>query len=161
MESNQTIILQLREDHDELQKSVNRFRTLLAEAVPPSGIDLVSFRQKFSRQILVHHYREDLMLYPRLLNSKCAAVSTMARAMFNEMGGLLDDYKKWAVCWPTARVQADWKGFRQEATELLDALTRRIDRENNVLYPLLERGFEEISPEKVEQKDRSHSLTPL
>ena len=133
------ITAQLREDHAELERMARAFRRMLAGRVPPSGIDLVEFRQAFSREILAHLHREDVLLYPQLLKSNERYVSTMAQAFLHEMGGLLDAYKSWALRWPTERALADWAIFGKETEDLLDALTLRIESENRKLYPLLER----------------------
>lgn len=129
---------QLREDHAELEQLANVFRAMLAAPVPPTSLELVEFRQMFSRRILAHLHREDVLLYPRLLKSRRPYVSTMAEAFLKEMGGLLDAYRNWALRWTTECALTDWARFGSETRELLDALTRRIDSENNKLYPLVE-----------------------
>lgn len=134
------ITAELREDHAELESMVREFRRMLAAAKPPRGIDLVDFRQAFSRRILAHLHREDMLLYPCLLKSRQPYVASMAEAFLHEMGGLLDAYKAWALQWPTERALADWANFGAETDLLLDALICRIEKENRKLYPLLEHG---------------------
>lgn len=132
------ITARLRDDHAELEQLANAFRAMLAAPVLPTGLELIEFRQIFTHHILAHLHREDLLLYPRLLESQHPYVSAMAEAFLKEMGGLLDAYRNWALRWTTERALTDWARFDNETRELLDALTRRIDSENNTLYPLVE-----------------------
>ncbi len=132
------ITVKLREDHDALLELVSFFRDILRQPVAPAGIDLVKFRSAFSKELLAHLTREDWLLYPGLLQSSDKLISGTAQAFMDEMGGLLSAYKAWSADWPTERMTADWRTFVTETSALLDALCRRIDRENNELYPLVE-----------------------
>lgn len=139
-----SITIKLRDDHAELEELARGFRRMLARRVPPSGIELVELRQIFSRQILAHLHREDVWLYPQLLKSNQQYVAAMAQAFMQEMGGLLDAYKAWALRWPTERALSEWEKFGEETGEILDALVLRIENENRKLYPLLERDFNDV-----------------
>lgn len=128
----------LRVDHDELLELSKAFRVLLAQAAPPTGIELVEFRQAFTKQVLGHLHREDMLLYPRLLKSQKRFIAAMAQSFQDDMGGLLGAYKSWALAWPTERALKNWRNFGSDTRSLLMMLERRIGQENNRLYPLLE-----------------------
>lgn len=132
------ITAQLRDDHDIIVQLVGKFRKIISASQPPSGVELVTFRHAFSKQLLAHLAREDMLLYPMLRQSKNAAVANTAEAFVDEMGGLLAAYKEWSVQWPTERVTEQWPVFVGETDSLLDALAKRIVRENEELYPLVE-----------------------
>lgn len=136
------ITKQLRDDHAELEVIVKNFHQMLEKRDPPDRMELVEFRQKFSRAILAHLHREDSWLYPELLKSDQQYVATMAQAFIHEMGGLLNAYKQWSLGWPTQRALDDWELFGVETRGILDALVVRIENENLMLYPLLEQGPE-------------------
>lgn len=135
------ITLRLREDHDELLKLARVFRDIIAQPVAPAGVDLVKFRSAFAKQLLAHLTREDWLLYPSLLQTSDRVVVATAQSFIDEMGGLLQAFKTWSASWPTERICNDWKTFGTETSDLLDALTRRIVRENEELYPLVENTF--------------------
>lgn len=128
----------LRADHDRLTQLATEFRLLVARTQPPPGIDLVKFRTAFSKEMLAHLAREDMLLYPALGKSPDPQVARIARSFVDEMGGLMSAYKEWSIRWPTELAVEYWPTFVHETTELLDMLATRIMRENNSLYPLVE-----------------------
>jgi len=132
------ITMKLRDDHDALLKLVSLFRDILHQPVAPAGIDLVNFRNAFSKELLAHLTREDWLLYPSLLQSSDKHIAGTAQTFMDEMGGLLAAYKAWSGDWPTERIIAEWQTFVAETSAVLDALGKRIERENNELYPLVE-----------------------
>jgi len=120
---------------------VDMFCEILALPVPPPGLDLVKFRHMFSKELLGHLTREDWLLYPSLLQSSDKRIAATAQNFIDEMGGLMQAYKTWSATWPTEAARLNWDGFVAETTELLSLLTRRVQRENDELYPLIEVGF--------------------
>ncbi len=132
------ITVKLREDHDDLLKLVRGFRDIIGQPEAPPGIDLVNFRGKFARQLLAHLSREDLFLYPSLLKNSDRAIVATTQSFMDEMGGILETFKAWSATWPTERICNEWATFRVETSNLLNALARRIDRENRELHPLVE-----------------------
>ncbi len=132
------ITQQLRQDHEALVELVLKFQEIIASSEPPAGVDLVKFRHAFSRQLLAHLAREDMLLYPTLRRSKNATIAKTAEAFVTEMGGLVDVYKQWSTSWPTERLTQEWPQFVEETASLLNALSQRIMRENIELYPLVE-----------------------
>ena len=132
------ITAKLREDHHDLLKLADDFRDLIAQPDAPPSIDLVNFRSEFSRQLLAHLTREDWLLYPCLLQSSDRVIVATAQSFIDEMGGMLKALKAWVAIWPTERIFAEWATFGIETSNLLDALARRIVRENRELYPLVE-----------------------
>lgn len=129
---------QLRDDHDILVALVGKFQTIISAQQPPAGVDLVKFRHAFSKQLLAHLAREDMLLYPMLRQSKDPLIAHTAQAFVDEMGGLLNAYKDWSTRWPTERLTQEWPQFVRETNDLLSALSNRIGRENIELYPLVE-----------------------
>ena len=128
----------LREDHDDLLKLARNFRDIVAEPAAPPAIDLAKFRTEFSRQLLAHLTREDWLLYPSLLQSSDRVIVATAQSFIDEMGGMLKTFKAWSATWPAERICTEWTTFSVETSNLLDALTHRVVRENKELYPLVE-----------------------
>ncbi len=132
------ITAKLREDHDDLLRLAGDLRDIIAQPDAPPPIDLENFRSEFSRQLFAHLTREDWLLYPSLLQSSDRVIVATAQSFIDEMGGMLKAFKTWAATWPTERIFAEWATFGIETSDLLDALARRIVRENQELYPLVE-----------------------
>ncbi len=146
------ITAKLREDHDDLLKLADDFREIIAQPDAPPAIDLANFRNEFSRQLLAHLTREDWLLYPSLLQSSDRVIVATAQSFIDEMGGMLKTCKTWSATWPTERIFAEWVNFGIETAKLLDALARRIVRENQELYPLVERDVHksDIGAQRIE-----------
>ncbi len=135
------ITIKLRADHDSLLKLIAAFHDLIAQPVAPMGIDLLKFRHAFSKDFLAHLTREDWLLYPSLLQSSDPVISSTAQAFIDEMGGQLEAFKSWSERWPVVKIGKDWVQFGKETKDLLDALSKRIERENDHLYPLIEQNM--------------------
>lgn len=131
-------IQSLRNDHAELAHLVAELERTIDAPTPPPAADLFALRQEFSKKLLAHLMEEDWLLYPSLLRHEDPAIAGVAQAFVDEMGGLLDAYRKWSTDWPAVAVAAHWPHFRAETRALCAALKRRIGRENTELYPLFE-----------------------
>ncbi|MEL6529814.1 MAG: hemerythrin domain-containing protein, partial [Pseudomonadota bacterium] len=84
-----------------------------------------------------HLAAEDKSLYPRMKASPDPAVARTASEFAKDMGGLADAYAEFVGNWPTGiSIFENPEAFRTEAELVLSILTRRIERENQVLYPL-------------------------
>lgn len=133
--------IKLRDNHEAIMELVGVFRDILSHPTALPGLDLVTFRNQFSKQLLGHLTSEDWLLYPSLLQSSDYLIAGTAQTFIDEMGGLLADYKAWSAKWPAVKIHEEWKLFVFETRELLDALSNRIERENNELYALVERNL--------------------
>jgi len=83
-----------------------------------------------------HLAMEDEALYPRLMTGGSAAVKTKAGKFKDEMGGLGRVFTDYNNKWQTSAIRADFDGFANETRKVFGALAKRIERENNELYPL-------------------------
>lgn len=135
------ITLKLRDEHEAIMQLVGVFRDILSHPVAPPDLDMVSFRDEFSKQLFGHLTREDWLLYPSLLQSSDNLVAGTAQSFISEMGGLLACYKAWSNNWPAEKVVGEWSLFVFETTRLLEALSNRIERENSELYILVEKNL--------------------
>jgi hemerythrin-like domain-containing protein len=100
---------------------------------------------KLTGLLRIHFAQEDEVLYPRMEASFDADTSATARKFRNEMGGLSRVYTEFVNRWATSQqIASDFAGFKKECQELFTALTKRIERENAMLYPLADAIDEEI-----------------
>lgn len=128
----------LRDEHRDIMRIVGRLRLLIARTSPPPPLHLLSLRHELSSTLVRHLITEDWQLYPPLLDSRDPQIAATARAFTEEMGGLAVAYRAHCERWNATAITADWTGYCRDSSELLDALTNRVTREDRDLYPLLE-----------------------
>ena len=128
----------LREEHADLVAIAGRLSALIAQDTPPPSNVLYRVRQEFASALIRHLKSEDWILYPRLLVSRDKHVAETARLFSKEMGGLAKAFRDYAEQWGSHAIEGDWNRYQRETTDILEALTDRIIRENRDLYPLFE-----------------------
>ena len=123
-----------RAQHDDiLQVAGDITAKLQANAEPAALRKLLS---NLAGKVNFHLAMEDEALYPRLMADGSAAVKTRAAKFKDEMGGLGRVFTDYNNKWQTAAIRADFEGFAHETRKVFGALAKRIERENNELYPL-------------------------
>ncbi|MBK7397850.1 MAG: protein kinase [Myxococcales bacterium] len=94
---------------------------------------------RFAGKLSVHATMENDALYPRLLAHADPAVRAKARELHDEVGQLYGTFGEYAQRWPgTASVEADPTGFAKDTMRVLKQLGRRMFREHEELYPLVD-----------------------
>lgn len=131
-------LLKLRQEHAKLVEIVGRLSKIITQSRPPSAGDLFKIRHELTSTLIVHLKAEDWVLYPRLLASPDLRVARTAREFCEEMGGLASAYASHTDKWTAHSIAADWSGYCEETRGIIEALVRRIKRENHELYPMLE-----------------------
>jgi len=133
-----TNLSKLRDEHAELLRIARRLGSLIIQPTPPPQLHLFAIRHQLSATLIAHLKAEDWLLYPPLMASADAYVAGTARAFSEEMGGLAEAYRGYCEAWSADAITADWTGYCRTSRDLIDALTKRITRENRELFPLLE-----------------------
>jgi len=129
----------LRNEHAELVKIVKELEGLIAGESPPAAVRLFDVRRRLSSVLSAHLKAEDWVLYPPLLSSEDRLAADTARRFVDEMGGLAQAFTVYVERWDALSIESDWPRYRKESRGIIDALANRIVRENQELYPLLER----------------------
>ncbi|HEX8938438.1 MAG TPA: hemerythrin domain-containing protein [Sphingomicrobium sp.] len=95
---------------------------------------------KLNVLLRVHFAFEDTILYPSMMRSGDGEAAALAHLFSCETGTLAPEFEDFAQRWsgPSA-IDSMFDVFRDEATRLFGALGARIERENDLLYPLAER----------------------
>ena len=100
----------------------------------------------FSGRLRVHAAMEQEALYPRLLASQDQEIASKARELESEISGLYDAFfahlDKWTS---TQAIAADASDFCAETTAILKRLGQRMRREDDELYPLVDRFDEKLA----------------
>lgn len=131
-------LAQLRQEHAELVKIVKELEALIAGDKPPPSVILFDVRRRLSSTLIAHLKAEDWVLYPPLLSSEDVAIAGTAKRFVDEMGGLAQAFTTYVEHWDALRIESAWQDYRKETCGIIDALSNRIVRENQELYPLLE-----------------------
>lgn len=95
---------------------------------------------KLNALLRVHLAYEDTVLYPLMMRSGDGEAAALAHLFLVETGSLAPEFEDFARRWsgPTV-IDSMFDLFREEATAVFAALGARIERENDLLYPLAER----------------------
>lgn len=127
-----------RKQHIELlDLAVKLSGKLSKDVVIKEAGDIVSVLSQFASKLNMHLTMEDKALYPKLISSGNAKTSQIAKDYMTEMGGIKQVVEKYIHSWSLAKnIAADPEKFIQESKGIFSALKGRIDKENNVLYPL-------------------------
>jgi hemerythrin-like domain-containing protein len=130
-----------RRQHEELAQAVADIRALLDPGELARGAGIISgYLSILSGKLTVHLAMEDKGLYPRLGRHNNPAVRELARKFITEMGSIQEVFRGYLARWrDPAHIERQSTQFVQETRSLLDALTHRIAREDNELYPMVDR----------------------
>jgi len=132
-------IQHLRQEHAQLERIANRLAECISRFAPPPAAELFALRKELNATLIRHLKAEDWILYPMLLTSDDPVTAAIARAFMDEMGGLAAAFLAYADKWSASAIERDWEGYCSESQGIIEALTKRIIRENRDLYPLAER----------------------
>ncbi len=90
-------------------------------------------------KLSVHLAMEDKALYPRMIQADHSNSKALAQTFMTEMGGLGEAFAAYNKKWQASQIGSDPAGFAKETQTVFGALARRIEREDNELYPLADR----------------------
>ncbi|MBI5827735.1 MAG: hemerythrin domain-containing protein [Deltaproteobacteria bacterium] len=135
-----------REQHKEMLAIAGEIsKGLNVEALKKDASNVRTLLSRLAGKLSVHLAMEDNALYPALVNHQDASVRNMANGFVREMGGIkkaLDAYtRKWATATLIQNAAAD---FVKDTRELFTALARRIGKEDNELYAVIDRLFKNV-----------------
>lgn len=86
-----------------------------------------------------HLAKEDHILYPRLLVDEDEEIRALAREFSDEMGPLGELFNGYLLRWNMKEIiSVETDAFVSEMGEVFAALRKRIDREENILFPKVE-----------------------
>jgi hemerythrin-like domain-containing protein len=129
-----------RGQHDELLK-------MLSEISEHLNINELSNNADKTRSLLselvgklnVHLSMEDKVLYPDLLEHSNERIKSLAMRYIYELGGIMssvnDFQKKWSS---SLKIQQDPRDFVKHINNFFEALKKRIEKENSILYKALD-----------------------
>lgn len=130
-----------RKQHDEILAIARQINGLLQPAqMEQNAAEVRTLLSHLSGKLSVHLAMEDKSLYPSLIGHTDAHVKSVAKSYSDEMGSLAGGFKAYLDKWSNATViRADANHFITETKALFNLLSKRIQRENTELYPLLDK----------------------
>ena len=129
---------QFRTQHDDILRAAGEISGHLKGQVDPAAVR--KLLSAFAGKVNFHLAMEDEALYPRLMQDGDASVKTRAAKFKDEMGGLGQVFSAYNTKWQVSAIKADPEGFGNETRKVFGALAKRIERENNELYPLADKS---------------------
>jgi len=90
-------------------------------------------------KLKIHLGTEDEFMYPTLLDSSNSELVNVAREFIEEMGGISREFAEYKDCYNTkTKILNNQKGFLLETERIFRVLENRIEKEDKILYPLIE-----------------------
>lgn len=129
-------VTELLRQHAELRVLGAEYERELAKAVPDLTA-LAKCRWTLARLVSAHLAYESVHLYPALAKSGPQTAS-LGRSFSSEMAALGGQLGEHVRKWTSDLIVSDWAGFSRSSTDLVRALTARMDREEAELYPAID-----------------------
>jgi hypothetical protein len=129
-----------RKHHDDILTIAHQINAQLDDAYSDSTAErLRMLLAKLAGLVNLHLAMEDRALYPQLLAHADAEIAETARRFNDEMGAVAASFVAYIKAWPTASaIKKAPMRFTTESKMIFNALSKRIHRENEELYVLLE-----------------------
>jgi hemerythrin-like domain-containing protein len=137
---NMISIEMLRKQHADILEQVDAIvKSLKENKVDPSIERVRELLANLSTELELHLLIEDDILYPVLLKDSRESIRNVAHMFVIELSGLKEAFKKYKAKWANHKTIAEsLESFISETKALVTLLRKRIDKENNELFPLLE-----------------------
>lgn len=130
-----------RQDHRDIVELVAQLEGLLdAESLSVDASQAHELLGVLATRLVTHLAREDEVVYPQLITHKVETVRAMAQLLKKRVGGLDRTFRSYVDDWSSpSLVENSPKKFIAETKGLLRVLKMRIKREDEELYPLVDR----------------------
>ena len=127
--------------HKELVEVVTAISEHLEiEKIKETAEDVRSLLSKLSGKIKIHLVMEDKVLYPYLLKSTDEKIVELTKKYISEMGNIKTAFGEYSTKWANPMdIKNDPESFISETKGVFKVLAERIGKENNELYPLVDK----------------------
>lgn len=96
---------------------------------------------KLAGKLKIHLATEDSVLYPRLLKSSDEKVRNLAQKYISEMGSISSAFESYVNKWNSvSTISNSPDEFIKDTKDVFAVLAKRVEKENNELYPLAEKA---------------------
>lgn len=130
----------LRKQHDGLMEQVDSIIKFIRENKDTFNKEmLLELLTNLSTELELHLLIEDDLLYPTLMKDSTESIRNVAHVFFHEVGGVKETFKRYKEKWIRQdTISESLEAFISETETMAKLLRKRIDKENNELFPLLE-----------------------
>jgi len=102
-------------------------------------VEVLATLEAFTAELVEHLEQEDGYLYPAMMASADVDLSALATRYRAEMGGITDLFNLYRRRWTVEAIRMDPPKFARETGLLLEGLIDRVRREDEDLYPVVEK----------------------
>lgn len=122
--------------HEAIKQTLSEIRTL-SSSVSDNAEKIAGAVGRLSAIVQMHLASEDKFLYPDLLSKTSGVERKIAEKYMEEMKGIEKSFSAFASKYrTTSAVKDESAQFLAEMSNIENALTKRMDREEKELYPL-------------------------
>lgn len=129
-----------KRQHREIRELVSMITSLLKHDLlcqEPTKIRYIL--STLAGKLMMNLAMEDQFLYPSLKEKDDQRIQTTAHKFFTEMGDLMNVFKNYSQKWLSpSLIRENPDSFIQDSQDILHSLLKRIEQEDQQLYPLLE-----------------------
>jgi hemerythrin-like domain-containing protein len=131
----------LRKQHTDLIEQVDTIRILIKkDEIVCNATMFYELLSKLSTDLGLHLLIEDDLLYPALMKYSKETISDIAKRFVIELGGIKEAFKKYNAKWDSHETTSEcWEELISETEAIAAILKKRIDTENNKLFPCIEK----------------------
>jgi hemerythrin-like domain-containing protein len=91
-------------------------------------------------KLTAHLTMEDKVLYPKSMSNPSLEIKKTTKEFMDEMGSLSSVFKSYVAKWQDSNdIKEKADDFIIETKNLFQALGQRVEKENNILYPLADK----------------------
>ena len=130
-------VQELRKQHQGLGVTLLQLSQAVADDRTVQSVG--TLRWQLARQLMAHLALEDRIFYPAMKRMADEEIRTAASRLQAEVGMLSGDFSAYMGRWSDDRVAREWPDFCAETRQIIAAITTRVHREEQLLYPLAER----------------------
>ena len=91
---------------------------------------------RIAAQLKFHLAMEDKLLYPKAATSSDQELKKLSQKMSDEMGQISIVFENYVNRWSRVAIEREPQKFLTETAGIIDAIRKRIEREEASLYPL-------------------------
>jgi hypothetical protein len=134
------VLRELRQIHDELREAIARLAAVLQGESCEEHL-LAKARLNLSRLSGRRRALIQCTIAPSL-HDVGGAEGARLRDLLLDDAGLMVNSSRHVARWTIQAIREDWAGYQQASAAMRAAMLKRIEREAEILYPLLERAPE-------------------
>jgi len=133
----------LTDDHIAILGVANELSLRVSAPVVTDLEGLTRCRWRLRRILMLHLALEDKHIYGRMDDDADLIAVAPPPHVRAELMAVIDGYVAHCELWTIEAARLDWAGYRAAVDTLLELLRKRIDWEDNHLYPALRLAYSE------------------